>query len=257
MSAAHVAQSDFTAGLLDPAHPAPAGLTDAQGRQAGKRYDVYRNNVAASLIEALEQGYPVVYKLVGTDFFRAMAGVYMRAHPPTTPMMIHYGADMPAFIAGFPPAAALPYLADIARLEQGIRHAYHAADAAPIAGTALAVIAPDDLPNIQMRFAPAVRIVASPYPIHAIWRANSDMGSPNAPKDAKANAKNTDAQAVLIARPDMDPTISLITAASLPVITALAQGKPLGLAFDLGGDGFDPSALLTLLLTNGAITALT
>ncbi|SMY09474.1 HvfC/BufC N-terminal domain-containing protein [Flavimaricola marinus] len=243
-----VAPSDFTAGLLDPDRPAPNGLTDAQGRPAGKRFDVYRNNVNASLIEALEQGFPVIYKLVGRDFFRAMAAVYLRAHPPTSPLMMHYGAEMAGFLETFPPAAALPYLPDIARLECAIRRAYHAADATPIAGTALAEVAPDALPQVRFRFAPAVQIIASAYPIHGIWRANSDAGGP---------APVAEAQAVLVARPDMDPTVSLIPGNALPVMTALLGGTALGAAFDQGGAGFDPSALLTLLLTHGAITALT
>lgn len=240
-------QTEFRAGLLDPGHPAPAGLADAAGRPAGKRYDVYRNNVSASLIEALEQGFPVVYKLVGRDFFRAVAAVHVRATPPASPLMMLYGAAFPDFLAGFPPAQSLPYLADVARLEYAIRLAYHAADAAPLAGTALAAIPPEDLPGTRLHFAPAVRVVASNHPIHGLWRANTVPGAP---------APTPGAEAVLVARPDMDPTVTLIPAPALPVLTGLMAGTALGPAFDLGGPGVDPAALLSLLVSNGAITAL-
>jgi hypothetical protein len=78
-----VRQTTFRQGLLDPTMPAPEGLINPDGAQATKRYDVYRNNVAVSLSDALESAFPVIRKLVGDQFFRAMAGVYLRKHPPT------------------------------------------------------------------------------------------------------------------------------------------------------------------------------
>ena len=101
-------QSDFRAALLDPSCPAPDGVQNPDGVPATKRFDVYRNNVAVSLTDALETAFPVVNKLVGTDFFRAMAGVYLRAHPPSSPVMMFYGDEMPDFLAGFGPAQSVP-----------------------------------------------------------------------------------------------------------------------------------------------------
>ena len=46
-----VTQTQFRQSLLDPAQAAPAGLTNPDGAQASKRFDVYRNNVAVSLAE--------------------------------------------------------------------------------------------------------------------------------------------------------------------------------------------------------------
>ncbi|MDG1118203.1 MAG: DNA-binding domain-containing protein [Flavimaricola sp.] len=241
-----VQQADFTAALLDPTRAAPPGLSDGAGRPAGKRYDVYRNNVVVALSDALETAFPVIRKLLGDQFFRAMAGVYVRAHPPASPLMMHYGADFPTFLAGFPPAQGLPYLPDVARVELALRRAYHAADAAPIAATALAEVPPDRLGDIRLSFAPAVSLIPSDYPIHGIWTANA-MGGPN-PKPV--------AESALVARPGLDPSLSLITPGTLPVLTALMSGATLGDALDLAGDGFDLSALLSLLLSQGAITAL-
>jgi hypothetical protein len=64
----------FRAALFDPAAPVPAGLTGPDGRPAGARFDVYRNNVVAGLTAALETGFPTVRALVGEVFFAAMAG---------------------------------------------------------------------------------------------------------------------------------------------------------------------------------------
>ena len=62
-------------------------------------------------------------------------------------MLAEYGADFPAFIAGYEAARDLPYLADIARLDWALNLAFHAppggrlqaADLSAVAGGALAV----------------------------------------------------------------------------------------------------------------------
>ena len=46
--------AQFVPALLDPEAAIPPGLVDRAGRAAGKRFDVYRNNVAVGLADALE-----------------------------------------------------------------------------------------------------------------------------------------------------------------------------------------------------------
>ena len=162
-----VSQAEFIAGVLDPARAAPEGLTDADGAPAAKRFDVYRNNVAVSLTEALKSAFPALLSLVGDEFYTAMAGVYLRAHPPQSPLMMFYGADMPAFLDGFAPVGHLPYLADIARLELALRTAYHAPDATPLDAQA---IAPEALMTHPVTLAPAVQLIRSRFPLLSIYQ---------------------------------------------------------------------------------------
>ena len=120
-------QTQFRQAVLDPRAAIPEGLTGPAQRPAGRRFSVYRNNVAVSLAEALETAFPAVRKITGDEFFRAMAGVYLRAHPPASPILSQYGAEMPAFLTTSPPVKHLAYLPDVARLELALRAAYHAA----------------------------------------------------------------------------------------------------------------------------------
>ena len=111
-------QRGFAAAILDPARPMPDGLVGPDGEPGPKRFAVYRNNVVVGLTETLKDAFPAVHRIVGADFFRAMARAYVMVEPPRSPILLDYGAGFPDFIRQFEPAAVLPYLADVARIER-------------------------------------------------------------------------------------------------------------------------------------------
>ena len=240
-----VTQSDFRRALLDPAAAVPGGLTGPGGRPADRRFAVYRNNVAVSLTEALEAAFPTVRRIVGEAFFKAMAGVFLRAHPPASPRLAQYGAEMPGFLESFPPVAHLGYLPDVARLENALRAAYHAADIAPVGPGALPPGAA--LMGARVTLAPAVAVIRSRWPLHAIWRFNRE---PGAPRPAAA------AEDVLVTRPGLDPRADLLPPGGAAFTLALAAGASLAEATAAAGERFDPGPVLGLLLSGAAITAL-
>lgn len=240
-------QTAFRAALLDPARAAPEGLIGPDGGPAGKRFDVYRNNVTMALGEALEVAFPVLLKLLGEDFFRPMARTFLRAHPPESPVLMFYGAAMPAFLERFPPARDWGYLPDIARLELALRQSYHAADAPALDPQALA-LPPERLMAARIGIAPAVRVLASAWPIHAIWRANTEIDAP---------APQMRAEEVLIGRPGLDPGVWRLPPGGAAFVTALASGQTLGAALEAAGDTFDLGAALQVLLAARAMTTIT
>ncbi|MBI1416515.1 MAG: DUF2063 domain-containing protein [Limimaricola sp.] len=242
-----MSRNAFAAGLLDPDSPAPRGLIDGKGRRAGRRYDVYRNNVTVGLCDALEVAFPTLRALVGEAFFRAMAQVFVSAHPPASPLMMFYGGQMPGFLEGFAPVAHLPYLPDVARLELALRESYHAADADPVDPAALAALPSERLGDLRLQLAPALRLVRSAHPVGSIHRAHAEpVAPPPAPR----------AEAVLILRPGYDPELHLIEPDAATFVAALIEGRTLGAALDTAGEGFAPGPTLGLLLGGDAITAL-
>lgn len=245
-----ISQDAFTQALLDPNAATPAGLIDPKGETAPKRFAVYRNNVAVSLTNALKEGFPVVHKLVGDDFFTAMASIFIRKHPPQNPLMMHYGAELPTFLTNFAPAAKLGYLPDMARLELAMRRSYHAADARPIAADLLSSIEPDALMSMYFTLAPAVQILRSRWPIYSIWAANMlDAEPPN----------GAGGQAVLITRAEFDPVPHLLGVGAATFIGALAEHN-FGTAHDAAltaAPDFDLSAAVGVLLAGNAITSIT
>jgi hypothetical protein len=88
----------FASALVDPERATPTVVAGPKRKAAVKRYNVYRNNVTVSLIDALAAVYPAVQRITGVAFFRAMARFHVRATPPTSPLLFEYGRDFPAFI---------------------------------------------------------------------------------------------------------------------------------------------------------------
>ncbi|WP_299292444.1 DNA-binding domain-containing protein [uncultured Tateyamaria sp.] len=244
-------QSQFRAALLDPERSVPEGLVGADGQPTEKRFAVYRNNVTVALTEALRSAFPVLEKLLGDENFASLARLYARAHPPRTPMMMHYGVDMPEFLAAFQPLAHIGYLPDVAHLELAMRRAYHAGDVAPFDAERLSQITPDRLMASTLRLAPAVQLVPSQWPLFDIWRYNMQAG---------ADKPRAIAQPVLVARRLFDPAPFPLTTAQAAWVAATQDGNTLAGAQDAAASidpDFDLTPLLTLLLQQGCIADIT
>ncbi|WP_428543862.1 DNA-binding domain-containing protein [Profundibacter sp.] len=240
-------QSEFAQAILNPDLPVPEGLRNPEGAPAGKRFSVYRNNVAVSLSEALEVTFPVIRKLVGDEFFKAMAGVFLRQHQPDSPVLMFYGAEMPAFLEGFKPVAHLGYLPDIARIELALCRSYHAADTPPLDPAELQAIAPVDLLKIHLHLVPSVHLVRSEWPAGSIFHANSSDDAPQ---------PEMHAEDVLVTRPEFDPQVTTLPPGAGAFIAALLDNAPLGSALKqatINSGNFDLTETLGLLLTTGAI----
>jgi hypothetical protein len=238
-------QGSFAEALLDPERPAPEGLTDPGGRTAGRRFDIYRNNVAASLAQALATGFPVVERLVGAEFFRAMAGVFLRAHPPEDPRLQVWGGKFPGFLARFEPVSHLPYLPDMARLELGLRQSYHAADAAPLP---VAGRDPADVLQFRPRLAPATLVLASRFPVLSIWRKNTDRPD---------LVPGREAETVLVFRPVYDPVPHSLPPGGHTLARHLKRRLSLAEAITATQavePAADAAALLALFLSPGVLT---
>lgn len=240
---------DFRAGLFD-GH-LPQGVTARDPAEAGQRFAVYRNNVAHGLSRALAQRFAVIERLVGAEFFAAMARVYLAAHPPASPRLFLWGGDFADFLAGFPPVRGLPYLPDVARLEWLRGEAYHAADAAPVPAEALARAAAA-AGAVRLGLHPSLRLFRSRLAAVTIWQANQPGVTPPASLDAGRP------EAALILRDAADAVVVLPAGpGDMAMTEALAAGGTLMAAATAGAlaqPGHAPGELLLTLARHGAIT---
>ncbi len=239
-----LSQATFSAALLDAQQPTPIGLSDGHGGGADKRFNVYRNNVAVSLTEALETAFPVLRTLVGDAFFKAMVGIALRQNPPKNAIMAQFGQDMPGFLETFPPVAHLPYLPDIARLENAVRRAYHAADVQAFTTSDLSALSSDDFGDVVFTLAPAVSLIRSAYPTGTIWKNNQ----PSASHTPAQNAED-----ILISRPGFDPIVDVLPTGAFEVLSTFDGQTALTTALESAPEGFDFSTTLRLALERGCL----
>ena len=244
----------FAAALLDPDAPCPAGLTAWNDSDPARRFAVYRNNVVVSLIDALADTFPVTLELVGDEFFRAMAGVFVRAAPPKSALLAEYGAGFPAFIERFEPARSVPYLADVARLELLRVRAFHAADADPVTPyrVARAVADPERLPARRATCHPSLGVLRSRYAIVSLWAAHQGVGD-------LARVDPAVPESALVVRAGLEVQVVSLPPGGDVLVAGLLSGLTLGEAAARAagaGDEFDLTANLALLLRFGALTSL-
>jgi hypothetical protein len=250
-------QAAFAAALLDPARPAPFDVARPGSPRAPsdqtKRFDVYRNNVYATAVDALAENFPAVQRLVGEEFLRAVARAYLDVHPPRSPILVRLGDRFANFLDTFPPAAAVPYLGDVARLEQARIDAYHAADADPMPISALAEFPAEAVGRVVLTPHPAMTLVRSRHPIGSIWGASTDTLDP-------AQVTMTEAEDVLITRPALAVETAILPTGGGAFLNALLENRTIERAADLAAaevDGFDLSNHLSGLFAAGAFIAAT
>ncbi|MDO1584345.1 HvfC/BufC N-terminal domain-containing protein [Rhizobium oryzicola] len=243
--------ASFAGALLRPNEPVPQDITSHHGAGLIERYNVYRNNVTVSLINAVASIYPAVQRITGEDFFRAMARFYIRAHPPRSPLLFAYGREFPDFIEAYEYASSMPWLADVARIERAWLDAYHAADAAHLAPDMLSEIAPEGLGALRFRPHPATRILRSAYPAVTIFSMNHNGGEVSAVEDRPEDA--------LVTRRDDEVMVTHLDSGAADFLQALIAGETLGTAAALGleaNPNLDLSRLIAVALDAGAFSSL-
>jgi len=245
-------QESFATALLDADRPVPVAVTSHTARAPQERFAVYRNNVIVGLVAALRTQFPATERIVGADFFAAMARVYVVTEPPRSPILVTYGGGFPGFIASFAPAAELPYLADVARLEVARTRAYHAADAAPLDPSRWEEIDPGILSGARIALHSSVQILRSAYPIVTIWSMNSGGV-------AVSSIEGCGAEDALVLRPRVDVEVRRLPVGGAAFLGALATGASLGdaaLSATAGYPEFDLAANLAGLIGAGLATEL-
>jgi hypothetical protein len=233
-------QARFGAGLDAPLSEAGAleifvGVPD----QVKSRFGIYRGNTMANAARAIGAAYPVIEKIVGAEFFAGLAKEYRSRIPAADGDLNEYGASFAAFLADFPSATKIPYLADVAQLEWLVHRARYAADPAPFDPARLAAVSPEHQLQLRPRLHPACHLLHSDHPIARIWEVHQDTFRGEFEVDFSRSPAHA-----LVYRPRFRVEVAQITDAEAAFLassreggtleTALAAAQARDASFDLG-----------------------
>jgi len=248
-------EAEMASALLGDPSERLLGVIAGDGLAPDARLSIYRHHVFTTLSAAMRTVYPVVCRLVHEKFFAFAAHEFIRHHPPAEPCLFEYGRQFPAFLAGFPPCRALGYLPDVARLEWALNAATHAADAVPLDPARLRQLDADQSERVTFGFDPSVALVASPYPVDQIWRANQPDADPGTVVDLGDGGV-----ALEIRRLGADVVFRSLTLPDYVFRRALSDGRRLGdaaAAATAEDAGFDLAEALRALLEERVLVAFT
>lgn len=219
-------QSDFAAALASPERAGDLIAALAATDRVLERLALYRGNVRAAREKALANAYPVVYALVGDEFFSGLAREYGRAHPSRSGDLNRFGDRFAAFLKDFEHARALPYLGDVAALEWQVHRAQYAADADTLARDRLGMLPAERLLGTRFALHPACAWTRSRFPVASIWRAHqSDAGC--ALPDGLDRG-----EFALVARPRRRVEVLPSSAGEIAALGQLRDGADMGCAID-------------------------
>lgn len=253
MSSLHETQRRFTNYALrnlGQAHAAE-GIRE-NGLDALHRLAIYRNNTQLGLTEALRDGYPVVSKLVGHEFFNHLTRNFIQRYPPKAGCLLFFGKEFADFVEEFQPAEALPYLPDTARLEWCWHEAFHEAGATAFDIARLVQVDPEHYGSLGFTLHPSARFLVSDYPVLRIWQSNQEGYE----GDCQINLDD-DGCRLLIFRPGLEVEIVPLNSIEYEFLYLLAMKLTLAQAVELAVSKepkFDVQAVLQYWVRAGLFT---
>ena len=227
MSPLRSLQAQFRAASHKGAAPALAAMVVGAGIDPARRLRIHHNHLRTTLTDALAATFPTVEKLVGRDFFAALARDFIAVEPPKAPCLFEYGAEFPAFIGVHRACRPLPYLADAARFDWLVNVAYHAPDRPALAPERIAAIAPEAYGQVVLAPHPATGLLVSSYPLLDIWHVA------RAGEDAPSVDLDSGGVRLLVHRSGLDVAWRALSAAEHAFLAALVAGRPLGMAWNM------------------------
>lgn len=215
---------------------------------------VYRNTAAKGCVDALVSQFPTVERVVGPAWLAAAARAHAADHPPHSASLLNYGDAFPAWLAAFPPAGEMPYLADLAKLDWLWTCAHLATDAEPLDPALVAALPPAAFSARTLVLHPATRFAGFTDGVPSLWRALQTPGDPPAVLELGDGPEG-----LLFVRPHLETTSHVIGAGTLAFLCACAASRSLaeaGAAALATEPGLDLADSFATLVATGAFTTL-
>lgn len=170
-------QFAFASSVLgDHAH-CMQGLVVEAGSSTEERLCIYRNNARIGFHGALAAAFPVIAQLGGADWFESVALRYQRRHPSRCGDLQYVGERFAHFLQSDLSGTGYEWFAEVARLEWAYQEVLVAPDGQALNVSELASLTPEQQERLSLVPRADVRLVSSPVPVLAIWKAHQSGGT--------------------------------------------------------------------------------
>ncbi|MDF1796202.1 MAG: DNA-binding domain-containing protein [Coxiellaceae bacterium] len=188
---------------------------------AQQRFAIYSGSITEGIASILRETYRAIEKLVGEEFFTAMAYHYIQQTPSREADIANYGEKFAEFVETFPPAQQLPYLADTCRLCWAYDRLLPQLPDAAFDIESFTALTEAQQTHVKFQLKPQAKLISSPYPLTKIWAlCHSDS-------DKETIDINSGSINLLIWRTDDHVAIDELTAEQYALAQALQQPNTL------------------------------
>jgi hypothetical protein len=161
-----------------------AAIVDAPPLPTDARLAIYRNAYRIRLIDALDDTYSGLHKLLGDETFAALGELFVAAHPSEHRSIRWFGGELANFLSQCPPFAEQPILSEVARFEWTLAEVFDAPDAPALERAALQAIEPDAWAGMRFHLHPSVRRLSLAWNTVNVWQAVNRDEEPPQPERA-------------------------------------------------------------------------
>lgn len=191
------------------------------GGSALRSLALYRRLICDNYTEVLKITYPILFRLVGRQYFETVARGYLRKHPSTSGDLFPYGRQLPEFLKA---SEALPLLTELARLEWACHEIHQAADSTPMAFDQVRTVALAEPSRVTVQFHAASRLLSFPIPVHRVWQALQPDASAEGTIDLPLPGQET---GIVVTRRDGRIRVTPIGTRDYLLLEAMSRGADL------------------------------
>jgi len=219
---------DCLSGPLTSENTLMANEVDSQSISAQGLMGIYQHSAIANTINTLSLSYPVIEKLVGQDFFKAMCREYILKNWPESGNMDDYGQSFSQFLAEYEQAKQLSYLEDVARLEWLFHQSALADDSYNFDWSTLAKVAEADILKLNFLLSPSVKIIHCDVPVDKIWQ----MNQPNAQEDKALTIEVGNKTFIVLFRQGLKTEMMAIVESEFVLLQSFEAGRRFEVAIE-------------------------
>jgi len=193
---------------------------------------IYRRNLQANAVRALQISFPTVLKLIGDELFAYAVELLLKTDPPNSGDWGLWGDSFPKLLETLTALNEYPYVIDIARLDFLIHMQSREKDT-HIDMSSMSLLSEHELDQLRLVLNPAIKLLESNYPVIEIYQANHqpEYAEEFLDKAQQKLASNIGGHC-LIYRPQLKPLVRAVDSVELNWLRLLQQGKSIGQALD-------------------------